>query len=300
MMNAGAHFGHQTRRWNPKMSPFIYGARSGIHIIDLQQTYHLAQEAFKAAIDIIGNGGDILFIGTKPQARGIVEEEAGRAQMPFVKKRWLGGMLTNFVTIKKSVDRLIDFETRRTKEDGFKGYTKKELLGIDREIEKLKSTLGGIKNMITVPDAIFIVDSTIERIAIHEAKLLGIPVFALVDSNADPDLIDYPIPTNDDALASIHYFVSKFADACLIGLEKRQELALVAEKENAAKAKEDHSKKARIRKVEKGESQDKGYVAKQSKANEEEAKAEVESENVKSFSASPDADSSTKTQESDS
>ncbi|MBI4411160.1 MAG: 30S ribosomal protein S2 [Deltaproteobacteria bacterium] len=221
MLDAGAHFGHQTRRWNPKMKPYIYGTRSGVHIIDLQQTLTLSQKGLGFLEEVVGRGEDVLFVGTKKQAQKVVEEEAKRCSMPYVTHRWMGGTLTNFQTIKKSVDRLIDIETRRTNND-FQGYTKKELLGIDREIEKLLSALGGIRNMKIRPGALFVVDPGQERIAVHEAQILEIPVVAMTDSNCDPDPISYPMPANDDALRSIQLFTARAADACLAGLEKRE------------------------------------------------------------------------------
>lgn len=221
MLDAGVHFGHQTRRWNPKMKPYIYGTRSGVHIIDLQQTFSLAQKGLAFLEEVAARGEDVLFVGTKKQAQKVVEEEAKRCSMPYVIHRWMGGTLTNFQTIKKSVDRLIDIETRRASND-FQGYTKKELLGIDREIAKLLSVLGGIRNMKTLPGALFVVDPGCERIAVHEAEILEIPVAAMTDSNCNPDPIAYPMPANDDALRSIQLFTERAASACLAGLEKRE------------------------------------------------------------------------------
>lgn len=225
MMDAGAHFGHQTRRWNPKMKPYLYGVRSGIHIIDLGQTFHLIKKAHKAVEDIVVQGHQVLFVGTKESAQAPIEEAAQRAGMPYVTRRWLGGMLTNFATIRRSVERLIELETRREKND-FAGYTKKELLGVDREIKRLLVTLGGIKTMRKLPGAVFVVDPMIEKIAVHEAKILGIPVIAILDSNCNPDSIDYLIPANDDSMRSIQLFTSQIAEACLAGVERRQAMAL--------------------------------------------------------------------------
>lgn len=221
MLDAGSHFGHQTKRWNPKMKPYIYGARSGIHILDLQQTQGLATKAFKAIEDVVANGEPVLFVGTKKQAQDIIEEQAKRAGMPFVTKRWLGGMLTNFQTIKKSIERMIELETRREKND-FVGFKKKELLGFDREIERLRQNLGGLRDLKRAPGAIFVVDPHVEKISIHEANVLGIPIIAITDSNCNPDPIDYVIPANDDALRSIQVFATKIADACLEGMKKRE------------------------------------------------------------------------------
>lgn len=224
MMDVGAHFGHQTQRWNPKMKPFIFGARSGVHIIDLQKTRPLALEAMKFLRDTVAGGKDVLFVGTKPQAREIIQEHAGRASMYYVTDRWMGGTLTNFQTIKRSIDRLIEMETRRANND-YQGYTKKELLDIDREVIKLEASLGGIRRMTGLPGAIFIVDPKLEHIAIKEALCLNIPIVAITDSNCDPDPIDYVVPGNDDAIGSIAFFVSKMADACLEGLEARESQA---------------------------------------------------------------------------
>lgn len=224
MMDVGAHFGHQTRRWNPKMKPYLYGVRSGIHIIDLQQTQPLTMKAVNKVREIVSHNQDLLFVGTKPQAQLVTEEEAKRCSMPFVTRRWLGGMLTNFATIRKSVERMLEFETRRQKND-FAGYTKKELLDVDREIQRLNFTLGGIRNMKKLPGAVLVVDPHTEKIAVHEANLLGIPVIAIADSNCDPDPVDFIIPANDDSLRSIKMFASKLADACLQGMDARDELA---------------------------------------------------------------------------
>lgn len=232
MMDAGAHFGHQTKRWNPKMKPYLYGARSGVHIIDLQKTKNLAVEALDFLVRMVGQGKDVLFVGTKQQARAVIRAEAQRAKMFYVTDRWMGGTLTNFQTIKKSIDRLIDLENRREKND-FEGYTKKELLNIDRTIAKLMASLGGIKGMKGQPGVLFVVDPKQERIAVSEANKIGIPVIAITDSNCDPDPIDYPIPGNDDAISSIEYFTRKVADACLLGLAKREENARNAPEQNA-------------------------------------------------------------------
>ncbi len=224
MMEAGAHFGHQTRRWNPKMKPYLYGSRSGVHIIDLQKTFTLGQTALNFIVNTVARGEEILFVGTKAQARDILRAEAERSQMFYVNNRWMGGTLTNYQTIKKSINRLIDYETRRAN-NGFEGYTKRELLDIDRAVIKLTASLGGIKNMSQLPGAIFVIDPSHENIAVSEAQKLGIPVVAMVDSNCNPDQVDYVIPCNDDAISSITYMVSKIADACLEGLAKREERA---------------------------------------------------------------------------
>lgn len=221
MMDVGAHFGHQTQRWNPKMKPYIFGARSGVHIIDLQKTRPLALEAMKFVREVVSSGKDVLFVGTKPQAREIIQEHAKRSNMYYVTDRWMGGTLTNFQTIKKSIDRLIEMETRRANND-YEGYTKRELLDIDRLVIKLEASLGGIRRMTGLPGAIFILDPKLEHIAVKEAQCLNIPIVAITDSNCDPDPIDYIVPGNDDAIGAITYFVSKIADACLEGLEGRE------------------------------------------------------------------------------
>lgn len=234
MIEAGAHFGHQTRKWNPKMKPYLYGTRSGVHIIDLGQTFDLAKKAFNLLEEIVANGGNVLFVGTKEQAQTVIEDAATKSGMPYVTRRWMGGMLTNFSTIRRSVERMIDLETRRTNND-FAGFTKKELLGVDRAIKKLNDALGGIRNMNTIPGALFVVDPSLEDIAVHEANVLNVPVIAITDSNCNPDPIDYVIPANDDALRSIQIFTEKALEACLRGLEKRETLARNASDEKKKK-----------------------------------------------------------------
>lgn len=258
MMEAGAHFGHQTKRWNPKMRPYLYGSRSGVHIIDLQKTKSLAEEALEFVEKSVAAGKNILFVGTKMQAREIIKSQAELSQMFYVIDRWMGGTLTNFKTIKKSIDRLIDLETRRENND-FEGYTKKELLDIDRTIEKLEASLGGIKHMDDVPGILFVVDPKLEEIAVKEAQKLGIVVVAMTDSNCDPDLVDYPIPCNDDALSSIEYFAKKMAQACLAGLEKRD-----ADTQRGA-VEGDRGSRRRPRRTSKGQTTGKTYVARGAK-----------------------------------
>ena len=231
MLETGVHFGHQTRRWNPKMRPYIFGARNGIHIIDLQQTVRLFQTAHDFIAGSVAKGGKIIFIGTKRQAQEAVKQEAARAGQYFVTNRWMGGMLTNFQTIKRSIDRLKKLETMF--EDGTTSkYTKKEVVGMTREVAKLNNTLGGIKDMEKLPTAAFVIDPKREEIAIKECRKLGIPVVAVVDTNCDPDLIDYVIPGNDDAIRAIKLFVSHVADACLEGAAHQDEVAM----EQAAEA----------------------------------------------------------------
>ncbi len=224
LLEAGAHFGHQTKRWNPKMKPFIYGVRNGIHIIDLSKTLPMAEDAFQFLKEMVANGGDVLFVGTKRQAQDIIQEEAERAGMYYVSQRWLGGTLTNFKTIKASIDRLRDLQTK--KEDGtFASLTKKENLNIDREIQKLEKSLGGIKNMTRLPTAVILVDPKKERIALHEANVLRLPVIAMADTNCDPDEIDYLIPSNDDSIRAIRLILNQLSTAVLEGMVEREERA---------------------------------------------------------------------------
>ncbi len=216
MLEAGVHFGHQTKRWNPKMKPYIFGARNGIYIIDLQKTVVLARAALRFLSDLTGRGGAVLFVGTKKQAQDVVKEEAVRSGQFCVTNRWLGGTLTNFKTIKQGIDRLKSIE--KMAEDGtFERLPKKEVAGLQREQEKLMKNLGGIKDLTRLPGAIFVIDPKKEAIAVHEANRLGIPVLGLVDTNCDPQGIDYVIPGNDDAIRSIKLFTGKIADACIEG-----------------------------------------------------------------------------------
>ncbi|HZR79633.1 MAG TPA: 30S ribosomal protein S2 [Candidatus Binatia bacterium] len=223
LLEAGVHFGHQTSRWNPKMKRYIFGARNGIYIIDLQQTVKMFREVYGQVRELAASGGVILFVGTKKQAQDAIREEAERAGMFWVNSRWLGGMLTNFQTIKASIDRLKKLE--EILEDSTTGekYTKKEILNLTREKDKLLGSLGGIKNMRKLPDAIFVIDSKKEEIAVKEANKLGIPVVAVVDTNCDPDVVDYKIPGNDDAIRAIRLFCSSIADAILEGRVELEE-----------------------------------------------------------------------------
>jgi small subunit ribosomal protein S2 len=217
LLEAGVHFGHQTRRWNPKMQKYIFGARNGIYIIDLQKTLRQFKEAYRFVRELSAQGGKILFVGTKKQAQESVFEEAQRCSMPYVNHRWLGGMLTNFTTIRKSVGRLKKYETME-EENSWGGFTKKEILNLTKEKDKLARSLDGIKEMGKLPEAVFVVDTKREEIAVKEARKLGIPVIAVVDTNCDPDLVEYVIPGNDDAIRSIRLFTSKIADAVIEGL----------------------------------------------------------------------------------
>lgn len=223
LLEAGVHFGHQTRRWNPKMKPYIFGARNGIYIIDLQRTVRLFNTAYQFVVDTVAAGETVLFVGTKQQARDTVREETDRCSMFYVNHRWLGGMLTNFKTIKQRIDRLKELDAMF--EDGsINRFPKKEILVLSHEREKLEKNLGGIKKMNRLPSALFVVDTQRENIAVAEANRLGIPVVAIVDTNCDPDVIDYPIPGNDDAIRAIRLVTSKIADACLEGQAKYEEM----------------------------------------------------------------------------
>ncbi len=214
LLEAGVHFGHQTRRWNPKMAKYIYTSRNGIHIIDLQKTSECIDIAYKAMFDIADQGGRVLFIGTKKQSQDPVREEAIRSGQFFVDKRWLGGTLTNFKTIKRSIKKLHDLH--KMEEDGtFAVLPKKEVIGLRKEMDRLEKFLGGIKEMKNLPEAVFIIDPRKERNAILEARKLGIPVFGIIDTNCDPDEVDYIIPANDDALRSVKLIVGKMADAII-------------------------------------------------------------------------------------
>jgi small subunit ribosomal protein S2 len=222
LLEAGVHFGHQTRRWNPKMAKYIFTERNGIYIIDLQKTVKMMEQAYNFVRELAANGGTILFVGTKKQAQEAVKEEALRSDMFYVNHRWLGGTLTNFSTIRKRIERLHELE--RMEEDGtFDVLPKKEVVLLRKEKAKLEKFLGGIKNMKKLPDAVFIIDPRKERIAVSEARKLGIPIVAIVDTNCDPDEVDYVIPGNDDAIRAVRLFTSKIADAILEGKQGEQQ-----------------------------------------------------------------------------
>ena len=252
LLESGVHFGHQTNRWNPKMKPYIYGARSGIYIIDLQKTLGRFQEAEKVVREMARAGKKILFVATKKQAQELIAEEATRCGMYYINQRWLGGTLTNFTTIRKSIARLHELE-KMDEENQFDLLHKKEALRMRREIDKLNKFFRGIKNMKDLPDALFIVDTRKEKIALAEGKKLGIKIIAMVDTNSNPDDVDYPIPANDDAMRSIKLFASRLADICLEGQEMNR---IIQEKENAKKekAKKEEAKKAEAKKAEAKES----------------------------------------------
>jgi small subunit ribosomal protein S2 len=225
MLEAGVHFGHQTRYWNPKMAPYIFGERNKIHIINLEKSLPMAREAYAFVKATVADGGKVLFVGTKRAARDSVRKHAVRCEMPFVSQRWLGGMLTNYKTIRQSVKRLVTLE-EMAEEGGFEGLTKKEILGLSREQEKLEKSLGGIKEMKSLPDVMFVVDVEHEDIAIREARKLGIPVVAVVDTNCSPDGVDYIIPGNDDAMRAIELYTALVADAVIEGRASLPEVAL--------------------------------------------------------------------------
>ncbi len=231
LLEAGVHFGHQTRRWNPKMKPFIFGKRNGIHIVDLQKTLHHFEDAAEFIRDLAAGGRNVLFVGTKRQAQDAVREEAERCGMFFMNHRWLGGTMTNFRTIRKSIQRFKDIETTLGNEDSH--LTKKERIRLERQRRKMDRAFGGIKDMEDLPDALFVIDTVHEHIAIKEANRLGIPVVAVVDTNSDPEEVDFPIPGNDDAIRAIRLFTSRIADNILEGLNLADE-RFVGEEEAAA------------------------------------------------------------------
>ena len=234
LLEAGVHFGHETKRWDPKMKPYIFGARNGIYIIDLQKTVQLFKEAYQFVRDIVASGEYILFVGTKKQAQETIYEQATRSSMFFVNHRWLGGMMTNFQTIKRSIDRLKKLEAMKN-EEIYNLLPKKEVMELEKERSKLEKSLGGIKNMERLPGAIFVVDPKKEKIAIREARKIGIPSIGIVDTNCNPEELDYIIPGNDDAIRAIHLFTSKIADAAIEG-RQLYEKQLQTEKEKEEKA----------------------------------------------------------------
>ncbi|HET7669982.1 MAG TPA: 30S ribosomal protein S2 [Burkholderiales bacterium] len=242
MLEAGVHFGHQTRYWNPKMAPFIFGHRNKIHIINLEKTLANFQDALKFVRQLAANRGTLLFVGTKRQAREIMREEAQRAAMPFVDHRWLGGMLTNFKTVKQSIKRLREMETLQ-QEGGLERISKKEALGITREMEKLQRSLGGIKELQALPDALFVIDVGYQKGAIQEASKLGIPVVGVVDTNHSPEGIDYIIPGNDDSSRAIRLYARGIADAVLEGRQQSLEEVVSASRDEFVEVEEDDGAK---------------------------------------------------------
>jgi small subunit ribosomal protein S2 len=252
LIEAGAHFGHLTRRWNPKMKPYIFMEKNGIHIIDLKKSLGLLNQAYQEMVETVSQGSTILFVGTKKQAKGVIESEAKRCGMNWVSERWLGGMLTNFATIRKSVKRLQNIEKQET--DGtFEKITKKERLFLTRERDKLKKILEGVETMSRLPGAVFVVDIKKEDIAVKEARRLKIPVFAMVDTNCDPDDIDYMIPANDDAVKTIELVVKNMADAVIEGQAKFKEKKAeeAAERERIKKEQQEETEQDEEKKVSK-------------------------------------------------
>jgi small subunit ribosomal protein S2 len=233
LLEAGVHFGHQTRRWNPKMGPYIFGARNGIHIIDLQKTVQFFKIAYNYVVETVANGGIVLFVGTKKQAQDAIFEEATRCGMYFVNHRWLGGMLTNYQTISRSIARLKEFEAMK-EDDSLKRFPKKEVLMMEKRAAKLERSLGGIKDMGRLPDIVYVVDPRKEDIAVAEARKMGVSLLAIVDSNCDPTEINYPIPGNDDAIRAIRLLTSRVADAVVEGKKLAEErLQAITDKELA-------------------------------------------------------------------
>ena len=231
LLDAGVHFGHQTRRWNPKMKRFIFTDRNGIYIIDLQQTLTYIDKAFEFVKETVAHGGTILFVGTKKQAQEAVKNEAERVGMPYVNHRWLGGMLTNFQTVSKSLSRMKELQAMDAAENGYEGRTKKEILMLTRERTKLERVLGGIADMSKIPSALWIIDTNKEHIAVSEAQKLNIPVVAILDTNCDPDVVDYPIPGNDDAIRSTGLLSRLISTAVAEGKKARSERELAAAKD---------------------------------------------------------------------
>ncbi len=280
MLEAGVHFGHQTRYWNPKMGPYIFGQRNKIHIVNLEQTLPMFKDAMNYLGTLSANGGKILFVGTKRAARDTVREEAERCGMPFVNHRWLGGMLTNFKTIKQSIKRLKELEDMFADGSVEKRFNKKEALGLEREMVKLERSLGGIKDMRGLPDAVFVIDTGHEKIAVSEAKKLGIPVVGVVDTNNDPDAIDYIIPGNDDAIRAVQLYVQGVSAAVLEGRASAA-ASVGLEDENADKPKKAKAKakpKAKAKAKAKSETKEEVEVESEAEAKpaaETEAKAEV-------------------------
>jgi small subunit ribosomal protein S2 len=238
LLDAGVHFGHLTRKWDPRMAPYIFMEKNGIHIIDLNKTLVCLEEASNAIKQIVRSGKKVLFVATKKQAKDLVAQEAKRLNMPFVTERWLGGMLTNFATIRKSLKKMSSID-KLVKEDAYKNLAKKERLMISRQREKLENVLGGIADLTRLPAALFVVDIKREHIAISEAQKLGIPVFALVDTNSNPNEVDFPIPANDDAYKSISLLINAFGTAIEEGLSERKK-----DKEDAKLSEEEEAKRA--------------------------------------------------------
>ncbi|MEM7483443.1 MAG: 30S ribosomal protein S2 [Acidobacteriota bacterium] len=296
LLEAGVHFGHQTRRWNPKMKRYIFGKRGGIYIIDLQKTLGLVDDAVEFVRALAANGKRILFVGTKRQAQEVVAEEARRCGEFFVTHRWLGGTLTNFKTIRGSIDQLHEIEARLA--DEASGMTKKERLRLERERDRMSRNLDGIRDMKRVPDALFVVDPKREAIAIAEANKLGIPVIAIVDTNCDPELVDFIIPGNDDAIRSIRLFSSKMADAVIAGSKRLDQEEMIAAKDAPAPEKKAPEKKAAAKKA--AEKKAKAPAKAKAKAAEEKPEAKADAapaEEAPKAAAKADAEEAPKAEE---
>src|SRR5450756_2226571 len=236
LLEAGVHFGHQTKRWNPKMKEYIFGERNGIYIIDLQKTLKMFKDAARFVGEMAAQGKNVLFVGTKRQAQEAIAEEANRCQMYYVNQRWLGGLLTNMLTVQKSIKRLKELEGMASVEGGYAGRPKKEVIRLERERKHLDTNLSGIKDMPGLPDVLFVIDSNKEAIAVKEARRLGIPVVAIVDTNCDPDVVDWIIPGNDDALRAIRLFTSKISESVLEGHNAYQQSQVAEQKATADQA----------------------------------------------------------------
>ena len=252
LLETGVHFGHRTQRWNPKMKPYIFTERNGIHIVDLQQTLVALDETYDLVRNAIAEGSSLLFLGTKRQAQANIEQQALRCGMPYVNQRWLGGTLTNWRTIRQRIDDLLNLEERRDRGE-FELLKKKEALGLTRKIEKLNHRLGGIKKMQDPPDLLFIVDVRRDATAVHEANILGIPIIALVDTNCDPDLIDHIIPSNDDAIRAIKLITSSIAEAAIEGNQVHAEKKAAEEEEEAKQKAAESEAAAKAEAEQKGE-----------------------------------------------
>ncbi len=259
LLEAGVHFGHQTNRWNPRMRPYIFGERNGIHIIDLSQTVRMFADAYDFAADVAAKGKSMIFVGTKKQAQDAIREQADRANQFYVINRWLGGMMTNFSTMRKSIDKLEELD-KMSRDGSYAKYTKKEVLMFEREKARLENNVGGIRGLNGTPGALFVVDPHKEDIAIREANKLNIPIIAVCDTNCDPERIDYPIPGNDDAIRAIRLFSSAIAEACLEGTkrasQRREESARQAAKEAAEFTAAGGDKDVEVQRVQRPEQDD--------------------------------------------
>ena len=258
LLESGVHFGHQTNRWNPKMKPYIFGARNGIYIVDLQQTVQLFEVAYGFVTDMVASGKNVLFLGTKRQAQESIKAEAERCKMPYVNQRWLGGMLTNFVTIKKSIDQLNKLD-QMFEDESVNAFPKKEILKLQKQREKLQKVLGGIRYMEKLPGVLFVIDPKREVIGVKEARKLGIPIVAIVDTNCDPDDIDYVIPGNDDAIRAIKLFSLKMADAVEEGKRRFEERVQAESDKDNSEEEQDVPESVETKDAEYQETDDRGH-----------------------------------------